>query len=260
MDEITYRKPSWWDGYHDDVLFQIYHYIVRKEKKFTGPVVGLFKLYLIKEYSTKTMPKSYSIFWDPHVELDFKGVEANKKVFKEFDVGFLAARMKEIMRENIIKEATHVLTEEEIVEQLKRYSEVPFENHFTSEGMRGAMCPDCLTTRRLYQIVKDVVFENGRCATCGTTDYIYIFDKPMSDLTRANSIIELVHVFKEAAESRKTMLEGLGKDLKKRAEKLMEKTGLRLCKKNTLFNETESQLLPESLVENILPSGDRRLS
>ena len=239
MDAIEYKALSWWDPLLDIILLKIYQYSLENNKKLTGDQVNRIKSYFTADHTTTTTTLDPRIFWDNDFEFKFLAVEANKAVFREFDVGFLRARIIEAGQ------------------QLGRiFSPPPFQKDF--RDFPNAMCPDCMHNKREYRILIDIVLQNARCAACGVTDYIYTFDKEMSKEFRVDAENKLVDIFKSAENSRESPQDRLEPEIKARMEELRQETGLRLCAAYIVLSEQEKEALERPEVQSMLPARQRR--
>ena len=238
MDTIEYKVLYWWHPSHDKTLLGMYLYSLENDKELTGVQVSRVKSYIIADHAGTTTP-DFKIFWDDDFQFKFLAVEANKVVFRSFDVGFLRAR---IIRAGLAEG--------------RKFSPSPFQNDFTD--FPNAMCPDCMHQGREYRILTDNVFHNARCAACGVTDYIYTFDKEMSNEFRADAEKKLVNIFKAAENSRETPQDRLEPEIKDRMEELREETGLKLCGAYTVLSGQEKEALERPEVQSMLPARQRR--
>ena len=238
MDAIKYKALSWWHPFHDKTLLGIYLYSLENDEKLTSDQVSRIKSHFTADHAGTTTPDP-RIFWDDDFEFKFLAVEANKIVFRSFDVGFLPAR--------IIKAGQ---------EEGRIFSPPPFQPDF--KDFPNAMCPDCMHKKREYQILMDTVLQNARCAACGVTDYIYTFDAEMSNEFRADAEDKLVDIFKATENSRESPRDRLEPEIKDQMEELREETGLRLCAAYTVFSGQEKEALKRPEVQSMLPARQRR--
>ncbi|KAL8789362.1 MAG: hypothetical protein Q9195_006835 [Heterodermia aff. obscurata] len=221
------------------MLSSTFKYMQENQKTLSWVELDRLKFHIVKFHATPSkIPPDFGVFWDATFLIDPNPMKIFVDRFREFDVGFIRQRMNEMN---------------------SSFQESPFQTvYFTSYGIPGAMCPDCIGKGREHRILKDNILEKARCEACGVTDYIYAFRKELPDGVRAEAKKELARIFKAAEASRAGESDPLEQKIREDMEALRKDTDVVLCTESIIHTEEDVQNWPQPEVQHMLPYRERR--